>query len=212
MSVQSRQQSLQLSLHEQRGRIFTPAFTLHIFLANVAVYWLAHVSITLYHFWSKFANSNPIFVCSSHYLTITVSLGTAKFRDFDRLWSPILIKLFRNSVTGSDESVWGHVTGASASSSFLLLRKSLSDQFSCFRNWDTFTVIFLWEIRRSFNRLTWFVRPNVTTLYINFILFMILGYFIFLLPVFLRVLETCRYFALKMYSNIRDQFNGCNKS
>jgi len=38
MSVQSRQQSLQLSLHEQRGRIFTPAFTLHIFLANVAVY------------------------------------------------------------------------------------------------------------------------------------------------------------------------------
>jgi hypothetical protein len=41
---------------------------------------------------------------------------------------------------------------------------------------------------------------------------MIVGYFIFLLLVFLKVSETGGYFTLKMDSNIRDQFTGCNKS
>jgi hypothetical protein len=41
---------------------------------------------------------------------------------------------------------------------------------------------------------------------------MTVGCFIFLLPVFLKVLEAVRYFALNMDSNIRDQFTGCNKS
>jgi len=129
-SVQSQQQSLQLALHEQCGRIFT--FTFHIFLANVAVYWLAHISTTLYHCWSKFVNSNS--TCVQFSLIVTVSLATAKFQDFDILWLPLLILQFRNFVTGPDESVWGHVNGASASSSLLLLRKSLSVRFSCLRN------------------------------------------------------------------------------
>jgi hypothetical protein len=68
------------------------------------------------------------------------------------------------------------------------------------------------EIRRSSKRLTWFILPIVITHYINVILFMTVGCFIFLLPVFLKVLEAGRYFALNMDSNIRDQFTGCNKS
>ena len=140
MFSQSQQQSLQLSLHEQCGRIFTPAFTFHIFLANVAVYWLAH-----YHCWSKLANSNSICVqfslincyCKAgdskiFILSINRILSMFEISTFyDHLF---LILQFRNFVTGSDEPVWGHVTGVSASSSLLLLRKSLSVQFSPLRN------------------------------------------------------------------------------
>lgn len=41
---------------------------------------------------------------------------------------------------------------------------------------------------------------------------MTVGYFIFLLPVFLKVLEAGTYFALNMDSNIHDQFTSCNTS
>jgi hypothetical protein len=98
-SVQSQQQSLQLALREQWGRIFT--ITFHIFLANVAVYWLAYISTTLYHCWSKFVNSNSTRVQFSlincyckpgnskisgfrHFMITYFNSKVSKFRDWSR--------------------------------------------------------------------------------------------------------------------------------
>ena len=132
--------------------------------------------------------------------------------NFTLMWSPLAIPFFQHFMTGPSKSGWDHVVDKFALPTLLLLCISFWALLGSVMYWVRLKAVMgcrgLWN-ETVFNSLISFIIPKSVCILVKKklpCLFCFWGYFILLLMVFYKFLETNGCFTLNMDSSVCDSF------